>query len=218
MMSQIQGTCFFWKKNRRQAKTATTRTGEQNLFLPESQNPRIPDPESPNLRIPSIPKSQIRKFAILDEKTIDNFRWSFFWKFRNWQIQNFQINSPLSTDRFWINRPLPCRLVGMFHIDYVIDYCNEMKGTKQKSIEHLGWRLLCSFHCFHLKIGKYYRKNETSLWSFPFLSSYSSCPFASVSPFLYLPMLLLLFLLLIPDIFHSIFLRFFVRGKSMCFN
>ena len=101
-------TCLFWKKKRRQAKTATTRTGEQNLFLPESPNPRIPDPESPNLRIPKIPKSQIRKFAILDEKTIKMFRLSFFVKFRNWQIQNFQINSPLSTDRFWMNRPLPC--------------------------------------------------------------------------------------------------------------
>ena len=92
--------CFVLEKNSRQAKTATTRTGEQNLFLPESPNPRIPDPESPNFRIPKIPKSQIRKFAILDDKTMNNSRWSFFGKFRNWHFQNFQINSPLSTDRF----------------------------------------------------------------------------------------------------------------------
>ena len=105
--SRFPGTCLFWKKSRRQAKTATTRTGEQNLFLPESPNPWIPDPESPNLKISQIPKMQIWKFAILDDKTMNIFRWSFFGKFRNWQIQHFQINSPLSTDRFWINWPLP---------------------------------------------------------------------------------------------------------------
>ena len=63
------------------------------------QNPQIPDPESPNLRIPKTPKAQIRKVENLDEKTIKSSRLSFFGKIRNWQIQNIQINSPLSTDR-----------------------------------------------------------------------------------------------------------------------
>ena len=64
------------------------------------QNPQIPESQIPNLKISQIPKMQIWKFANLDEKSIKTSRWSFWGKFRNWQIQNFQINSPLSTDRF----------------------------------------------------------------------------------------------------------------------
>ena len=42
------------------------------------QNPQIPESQIPNLKISQIPKMQIWKFAILDEKSIGNSRWSFF--------------------------------------------------------------------------------------------------------------------------------------------
>ena len=74
------------------------------------QNPQIPESQIPNLQISKFPKFHKCKSGscqswMKKRSTISDCR--FFWKFRNWQIQNFQINSPLSTDRFWINRPLP---------------------------------------------------------------------------------------------------------------
>ena len=65
--------------------------------IPKSQSPRSRISKSQN---PQIPKYQIRKFAILNDQTINISRWSLFEKFRNWQIKNFQIDSPLSVDRF----------------------------------------------------------------------------------------------------------------------
>ena len=41
MRSRNPATCFFCKKSRGQAKTATTRTGEQNWFIPESRCPDV---------------------------------------------------------------------------------------------------------------------------------------------------------------------------------
>ena len=75
MRSTNPGTCFFLEQNRRQAKTATARTDEHNLFVPNSKT--YPSPSKhiqghPNQSKPQIGLAEIPRCPSFEVKTISN--------------------------------------------------------------------------------------------------------------------------------------------------